>query len=231
MMTIVCELSTNHGGDVDLACDMVRAASDAGADYAKIQSYSLARLHGADPQRDWLTQAHLDEAAHERIRRACEDAGIAFLSTPFDEDSLAMLRRMGVKTFKIASSEAGNPWWYKQDGETWFVSWPWGRKPEHSAQADIDIAAIPLYPTPLECVSRAHMRQGWSDHGMGLSACLMQIAHGVQLVEAHLSLDGRGRTCVWDKSPAEFRQLRDFADACATMRSGVSTVYRRRWSA
>src|SRR5687768_11729747 len=95
---LIAELSTNHGGDVDLACDMVRQAAEAGADYAKIQSYSLGKLNPADPQKDWLTQAHLDEAAHVRIIQACKDAGIRFLSTPFDADSLAMLRRLGLTT-------------------------------------------------------------------------------------------------------------------------------------
>jgi N,N'-diacetyllegionaminate synthase len=243
MTTIICEISTNHGGDVDLAIDMVKAAADAGADYAKLQSYSLERLNPTDPQRDWLTQAHLDEAAHERIFQACRDAGVKPLSTPFDSDSLAMLRRLGLREFKIASSESGNPWWCGTLAhEKWFVSWPWGAKPKrfpHFTMLNVEtdmlalthLTAIPLYPTPLEAVGRAPLLDGYSCHAIGNAACLWAIANGAKVIEAHLRLEGRGRQCAWDRTPAQFRELRDFADACETMRSGVSTQFRRRWTA
>lgn len=234
-MTIIAELSTNHGGDVDLACDMVKAAADAGATYAKIQTYDLSRLNPSDPQKDWLTRAHLDEAAHVRVMAACEQAGIMFLSTPFDAGSLAMLRRLGVKEFKIASSESGNRWWEPELSERWFVSYPWGVKTIHLTHDNylsphyVALTAIPLYPTPLEAVSRAPLLRGWSDHTMGLSACRWAIVQGAEAIEAHLCLPGRGRESVWDKTPEQFRQLRDFADDCATMTSGVATKFRNRW--
>jgi len=245
MTILIAELSTNHGGDVDLAIDMVKAAADAGADYAKIQSFSLSRLNPTDPQREWLTQAHLDEAAHERIFQACREAGVKPLSTPFDSDSLAMLRRLGLREFKIASSESGNDWWYPQAAEHWFVSWPWGEKGaeipnpaewiagelvEHPVMVH-HLTAIPLYPTPLEAVRRGRLLDGWSDHTVGLAACQCAIAIDAKVIEAHLMLPGRGRNSVWDKTPEQFRQLRDFADDCETMTSGVATKFRRRWSA
>jgi N,N'-diacetyllegionaminate synthase len=242
---LVAELSTNHGGDVGLACDMVREAADAGATYVKTQSYSLARLNPADPQRAWLEQAHLDEAAHERIMAACQAAGIQFLSTPFDADSLVMLRRLGLTTFKIASSESGHDWWEQKDGETWFISYPWGHVEPRKGQATFHgsvlytmershtkLTAIPLYPTPLEAVGRATLLEGWSDHTVGLAAAQWAIAQGIRVLEVHLhDAAKRGRVTVWDKSPQDVRQLRDFADACETMRTGVSVVYRNRWNA
>jgi N,N'-diacetyllegionaminate synthase len=233
--TIICELSTNHGGDVDLAIDMVKAAAEAGADYAKIQSYSFARLNPTDPQKDWLTQAHLNEAAHERIFQACRDAGVKPLSTPFDSDSLAMLRRLGLREFKIASSESGNAWWTKGAGigEWWFVSYPWGVSPciTGSAHWMSRLTAIPLYPTPLEAVGRAPLLDGYSCHAIGNAACFWAIANGAKVIEAHLRLEGRGRQCAWDRTPAQFRELREFADDVATMTSGVATRFRRRWTA
>jgi N,N'-diacetyllegionaminate synthase len=235
MTTLIAELSTNHGGDVDLAIDMVKAAADAGADYAKLQSYSLSKLNPADPQKDWLTQAHLDEAAHERIFQACRDVGVKPLSTPFDSDSLAMLRRLGLREFKIASSESSNNWWGPREGEQWFVSYPWGMRDAvdypFTCPPIRSLTAIPLYPTPLEAVSRATLLDGWSDHVAGVKACTWAIAQGVQVLEAHLMLPGRGRNTIWDKTPEQFRLLRDFADACETMRTGVSVVYRNRWNA
>jgi sialic acid synthase SpsE len=232
---LIAELSTNHGGDVDLACDMVRQAAEAGADYAKIQSYDLAKLHPADPQRAWLTQAHLDEAAHRRIFQACKDAGIKPLSTPFDAGSLAMLRGLGLTTFKIASSESKNDWWVPLDGEAWFVSFPWGKAHalgSRNSRVVCHLAAIPLYPTPLEAVGRTESIEGWSDHVVGLAACQWAIANGAKVIEIHMhDTERRGRVCAWDKSPDQIRQLRQFADDCLTMTSGVATTFRRRWTA
>lgn len=239
MTTIICELSTNHGGDVALAEDMIRAAADSGATYAKTQAYSLAKLNPRDPQKDWLTQAHLDQKAHERLLAVCQQVGIQYLSTPFDADSLRMLRELGLKTFKIASSESGNDWWQPRSGEQWLISWPWGVMPDEwrvmmrgglvSSHKRINLAAIPLYPTPLSCVGRAILLDGWSDHTEGLSACQWALANGATVIEAHLKLEGRGRNCAWDKSPEMFRELRDFADKIETIRTGISTQFRERW--
>src|SRR3990167_1609115 len=101
---IIAELATSHGGDVALAEDMIVAAADSGAHTVKIQSYTLARLNPTDPQREWLTKAHLNEAAHERLITCCQKHHVQFLSTPCDRDALLMLIRLKQGRMKIASS-------------------------------------------------------------------------------------------------------------------------------
>lgn len=230
--TIIAELATAHGGDLDIAADLIRAAADAGAEYAKVQTYSLEKLNPADPQYAWLTQAHLDQRAHEKLLTVCQQVGIQFLSTPFDAESLQLLRDLGLTTFKIASSESGNKWWHAQHNEHWMVSYPWGKDaPDPFIWWHQRLTAIPLYPTPLECVGQATLLDGWSDHTEGLSACQWALAQGVQLVEVHLCLEHKSRVTKFDKTPEDIRTLRKFADDCATMRSGVATRFRERWSA
>jgi sialic acid synthase SpsE len=72
---------------------------------------------------------------------------------------------------------------------------------------------------------------GWSDHCAGLHACFWALANGVDVVEAHLMLPGRGRDNAWDKTPKQFMVIRDFADSMGTIRTGVATRFRNRWSA
>jgi sialic acid synthase SpsE len=241
---LICECATGHGGDLDIAADMVRAAADSGATYVKFQTYDLTKLNPQDPQAAWLKQAHLDRADHEFLIKLCGQVGIQFLSTPFCADSLAMLRDLGLTTFKVASSESGNGWFDMRVGEHWIRSWPWGIAPRGMAGTTslgtlthegyvkhTHLAAIPLYPTPLEAVGRATLLDGWSDHCEGIAACQWALAQGATVIEAHLTLPGKSRQMPWDKTPEQFRQLRDFADKCETMRSGVSTQFRRRWSA
>jgi sialic acid synthase SpsE len=222
---------------------MIQAAADAGCDYAKIQTYQLEALNPRDPQADWLRQAHLTREDHVHLQGVAKTAGIQLLSTPFEAASLQMLRELGFTEFKIASSESGNTWYAPAVGETWFFSWPWGMAPRGSAGLTSrgtlsnegyvvhhHLTAIPLYPTPLEAVGRATLLGGWSDHTVGLDACLWAIAHGVQVLEAHLTIPG-SRHMPWDKTPADFQRLRAFADSCETIRSGVGTQFRRRWQA
>ena len=231
---IVAELATAHQGDLDVAADMIRAAADAGADYAKLQTYSLAKLNPADKQYQWLKHAHLDKAAHEKLLTVGQQVGIPVFSTPFDAESLQLLRDLGLTTFKIASSESSNDWWWDiREDETWFISFPWGR---FGIRVPVPLkghylTAIPLYPTPLECVGQAHLLGGWSCHCEGISACQWAIAQGVQLVEVHLCVPGKSRVTSFDKTPDQVRTLRKFADDVATMRSGVATRFRERWSA
>lgn len=229
---IVAELATGHGGDVALAEDMVAAAADAGAHTVKIQSYTLARLNPRDPQVVWLKESHLDHAAHKRIIKACERHKVGFLSTPFDADALDMLLGLSISRLKMASSEAGG-WWWRGHGCRWIVSWPWGRRVEAFGLSTVDahLTAIPLYPTPLECLANVTLLDGYSDHTPGTAACKHMLSRGARIIEAHFCLPGKSRQMPWDKTPVQLREIRDWADTCEVMSTGVSTVFRDRWSA
>jgi N,N'-diacetyllegionaminate synthase len=230
---IIAELATAHGGDIGIACEMIHAAAEAGADTVKVQSYSLDRLNPSDPQAEWLRKAHLDQAAHRTLIECAKAAKVQFLSTPFDPDALTMLRSLGLTRFKIASSEAERAWW-RYDGK-YIVSWPWGQKGCINSAGrpvcfDADLTAIPLYPTPLECVSQATLLDGWSDHCVGTAACLYALARGARVIETHFTIPG-ARQMAWDKGTAQLMEIRRFAESVATMQTGVSEQFRTRWSA
>jgi N,N'-diacetyllegionaminate synthase len=235
MPELIAELSTNHGGDVGLAEAMIAAAIEAGAHTVKTQAYTKDHLNLYDPQAAWLIQSRLNHSAHVRLKWLAEGCGANYLSTPFDADSLEMLRGLGLKRFKIASSESANRWWDIRDGEQWLVSYPWGRRPDKNGLACVPhpqitpLATIPLYPTPLEAVGRMDRLSGYSDHTEGLAACYSALALGAKVLEVHLKLPGRGRECSWDKTPEDIKRLRDFAEDVTTMQSGVARKFRERW--
>lgn len=238
MIELIAELATAHGGDVALAEDMVAAAVDAGAHTVKIQSYTLAHLNPKDPQFDWLKQAHLDAVAHERIVRACKKAGVRFLSTPFDRESLMMLLALqNGGRIKIASTQAV----WTGLAATYIKSWPWGLRPlnykypQHCSDEEkrivFHLTAIPLYPTPMEAVASAPLLDGWSDHTEGTAVCKHMISQGAKVIEAHFCLPGRSRQKPWDKTPEQFREIRDWVDTVETLTTGISQTFRERWSA
>jgi N,N'-diacetyllegionaminate synthase len=55
-----------------------------------------------------IKKLELDEAQHARVARHCRDEGIEFFSTPFSEDAVAMLVRLGVRRIKLPSGEITN---------------------------------------------------------------------------------------------------------------------------
>lgn len=122
-VTIIAEAGVNHNGSLDLALALVDAASDAGADIVKFQTfvadrlasraapkagYQLSTTDAEESQHAMLRRLELTEAMHARLIERCARRGIEFLSTPFDEQSLDLLVGLGIKRLKIPSGEITN---------------------------------------------------------------------------------------------------------------------------
>ena len=121
---IIAEAGVNHNGSLDLALRLVDVAADAGADVVKFQTFKAdmlasrraakaeyqTRTTGAgESQLDMLRRLELSEGDHRAIIERCASRGIAFLSTPFDHDSLALLvERFDVPRIKLGSGELTN---------------------------------------------------------------------------------------------------------------------------
>jgi len=121
---IIAEAGVNHNGDVEIACKLVDAAAEAGADAVKFQTFRAEKLvtmtapkavyqkqttDVSESQFEMLRRLELSEQAHVQLCRYCEQKGLLFLSTPFDPDSADFLQELGVKVFKIPSGEITNP--------------------------------------------------------------------------------------------------------------------------
>jgi len=123
-VTVIAEAGVNHNGALDTALALVDAAAAAGADIVKFQTFKAEALAAANApkavyqaretgndqtQLDMLRALELPQAHHHELARACGDAGIEFLSTAFDGESLKFLvGEMGIKRIKIPSGELTN---------------------------------------------------------------------------------------------------------------------------
>ncbi len=120
---VIAEAGVNHNGDFELARELVAAASAAGADAVKFQTFSTERLVTRDApqaeyqrrnigkmenQFDMLKRLELTKEAHHRLLRQCRDLGMVFLSTPFEAASADFLESIGVPAFKLSSGEVTN---------------------------------------------------------------------------------------------------------------------------
>jgi len=121
---IIAEAGVNHNGSLDIARKLVDVAASAGADAVKFQTfrtealvsrsapraeYQIRAMRGEDSQFEMLKKLELNESDHETIIAHSAQAGIEFLSTPFDSLSLELLtKRFGMRTIKIPSGEITN---------------------------------------------------------------------------------------------------------------------------
>lgn len=122
---VIAEGGVNHNGSLPRALDMVAAAAAAGADAVKFQTFRADSLVTRDAaktpyqqqaigatgsQHEMLKSLELDDESHRVLAQACRDAGIEFMSTAFDLESLAFLvGEIGVRRVKIPSGEITNP--------------------------------------------------------------------------------------------------------------------------
>jgi pseudaminic acid synthase len=118
---IVAELSANHGGSLEKACDTIRAAAKAGADAIKVQTYRADTVT-IDCDNEYFTikggtiwdganlyslyeQAYTPWEWHAELRQTALECGIGFFSTPFDNTAVDFLEELNVPCHKVASFE------------------------------------------------------------------------------------------------------------------------------
>ena len=119
---IIAEAGVNHNGSFELACRLVDAAADAGADYVKFQTFRTENLVtrsvgaadyqkrncNAESQFQMLKNLELTFGEFHHLADYCRKRGIGFLSTPFDRESTDFLASLGMDYMKIPSGELTN---------------------------------------------------------------------------------------------------------------------------
>lgn len=119
---IVAEMSGNHGGSLERAIEIVRAAKRAGADAIKLQTYKANTitlncdfddflLPSESPWADSISlwdlydKAHTPWEWHEEIFIEARKLSLEVFSSPFDETAVDFLENLNVPAYKIASPE------------------------------------------------------------------------------------------------------------------------------
>jgi N,N'-diacetyllegionaminate synthase len=121
---IIAEAGVNHNGDLNLAKKLIDAASDAGVDYVKFQTFKTEKLVSKSAQKasyqsenlkdddnsqfSMLKKLELSPENHFELIEYAKQKGVNFLSTAFDLDSLAFLDSLNLSLFKVPSGEITN---------------------------------------------------------------------------------------------------------------------------
>jgi len=223
---IIAEAGVNHNGKLDLAKRLVDVAVDAGADAVKFQTFKAEKVMTADaPKAEYqkvttsseesqLEMAKRLELSFEDFRHLkahCDRAGIMFLSTPFDEESVEFLDALGVAAFKVPSGEVINHPFLghiARRGKPILLSTGMSCLGEVDEAVRILRAAGNEQLLLLHCVSNypahpadANLRAmqtmaaafqvpvGFSDHTPGIEVALAAVALGACVIEKHFTLD------------------------------------------
>ncbi len=118
---VIAAAGVNHEGRMDIARRLIDEAAEGGADAIKFQTYRAETLASRDSPAYWDTSKEPTQSQYELFKRHdsfwknefealkkhCDAAGIAFLSTPFDVESARFLNDL-MDVFKISSSDITN---------------------------------------------------------------------------------------------------------------------------
>lgn len=118
---VIAEMSANHGGDLEVARELVRAAADAGANAIKVQTFtadtitvdsdrpefriSAGTVWDGRTLHDLYREASMPWEWQVDLKRLAEGRGMDFFSSPFDASAVDFLESIAVPAYKIASAE------------------------------------------------------------------------------------------------------------------------------
>jgi sialic acid synthase SpsE len=234
MVKIIAEIGWNHGGDMELAKEMIRAAAEAGATYAKFQSWSASRLKpgvwDTDGRREIYEKAELTRERHIELINYCNQVGIKFMSSVFSIKDAELLVELGVEDVKIPSFESRNHElieYCDKNFKTVFMSTGTSTFDEIKESlrflnlCDLYLLhCVSTYPcnpsmsniTRMNRLKTLHMPVGYSDHIQGVESAKVAIGEGARVIEKHFTTDNDlpGRDNKFAVLPHELKDLTDY---------------------
>jgi N,N'-diacetyllegionaminate synthase len=225
---IIAEAGVNHNGDINLAKKLIDFAFEAGVDYVKFQSFKASNIVSKNAQKadyqkaqssvnesQWnmLKRLELSDEDHKILLEYCDTKPIKFLSTPFDLESIDLLKNIGVTLGKIPSGEITNLPYLRKMAQNFLqiiMSTGMANLQEIGEALNVileqgiskdNITILHCnteYPTPMGDVNLQAMHNikttfgvkvGYSDHTNGIEVPIAAVALGATVIEKHFTLD------------------------------------------
>jgi N,N'-diacetyllegionaminate synthase len=225
---IIAEIGINHCGKMSIAKKLISVAKKCGADAVKFQTYKTEQLIRKDEplmsyqlknmnkkkvsQYEMLKKCELNYDQHKLLFNECKKKKIEFISTPYDFESAKLLKKLGVKTIKVASTDTTNTPFIKKlfklkkkmiisTGATDFKELKKIIKLLNLKQKRKKIVilhCISYYPTKTEELNLSVIKKykksfgidiGFSDHSLSLISGSIAVSLGANVIEKHITLD------------------------------------------
>lgn len=263
----IAEMSGNHNQSLDRALRIVEAAAEAGADAIKLQTYtpdtmtidySEREFFIADKSSLWsgksLYQLYQEAMTpwdwHKPIFKRCQELGLDFLSTPFDDSAVDLLESLNVPFYKIASFEnnyfslikrvakTGKPTLISLGMTTLSDIEEIVKTYKSAGGKDLVLlkctSAYPAKPSEANLATIRNIKDtfqvevGLSDHTLGHSLAIMASALGASVIEKHFTLSRAegGVDSAFSMEPGEFKEMiaqtKMAIDALGSVRYGLT---------
>ena len=230
---IVAEAGINHNGDLNIAIEMIEIAAKCGVDAIKFQSFRTQELFSELFSKDifdYVKTFQITEKQHVKLKTKVEKLGLDFLSTPSGPNSLRILKNLKVKAIKIASPDFNDIELLSLSAKTkipLIVSTGMSTFSEIVTTVETlknENATFCLlhcnssYPSPIKDANLNTIPYfkkvfdvpiGYSDHTLGLVACLTAVSMGAKIIEKHFTLDKNmdGPDQKLSSDPKEIKEL------------------------
>lgn len=230
---IIAELGWSHGGNKNIAKEMIQAAAENGADFVKFQTWSEDKLRSGpwdhDGRREIYKQAQLSESDHEFYKNECERFNVKFLTSCFYHNDLSFIKKVSPYAVKIPSTECSNSVLVSSAiglFDTVFLSTGASLPEEVEKWASlsnvIPMHCVASYPCPagsvnlprLKWLSTLNSRFGYSGHYFGIEDAVAAVALGACVIEKHFTIDRNlpGRDNKFSLLPNDLQELRYMVD-------------------
>lgn len=116
---VIAEIGINHGGDIEVAKNMVRLAALSGCECVKHQTHIVEDEMTDEAKQifppnadvsiwDVMVQCALSREDEAELKLYTEELGLIYISTPFSRAAADFLETLDVPAYKIGSGEADN---------------------------------------------------------------------------------------------------------------------------
>ena len=216
---IIAEAGANHNQDFETAKKLIDIASRSGSDICKFQTYTADKLFSSKSKKvngyecihKIFKKMELPRTWQKDLKLYCEDRGIEFMSTPFDEEAVDELYNLGVKRYKISGFESSDLRFIKYVASTklpLIISAGIGTSIDFiekilnvcNLEKNNDVTILHCnnaYPTPVEDTNlltiplikkRYNIPVGFSDHTLGILAPSIAVSLGAEVIEKHFTI-------------------------------------------
>ena len=243
---LVAEVGVNHGGDEELAWDMIQAAHRHGADFVKLQTFVMEKfLHPCLPYYDDTAGVSLAAEAQRRLWSRARGEGIRLMTTAFDLESLGVAEDHDPPAHKVASMDLTNTPLLRgvaRTGRPVLLSCGMANLDEIERAVRLiedagnrrilllhcvsDYPAAPgdLNLSMMDYFGRTFRRPvGLSDHSLGIDSARIAASLGAAVIEKHFTTDpGLLKTIPQGDhdisiTPRDLGELRSFCESVAEM--------------
>jgi N-acetylneuraminate synthase len=258
---VVAEIGINHNGSLDLAKKLIEGAATAGCDAVKFQKRTPEKCVPRDQwnierETPWGRMTYIEyrhrvefgEEEYRQIDRYCNEHGILWFTSCWDEDAVGFMERFNPPCYKVASASLTDTDLLvrkRATGRPLILSTGMSTIEEiqHAVgtvgPSNLLIAhSTSTYPCPNDQLNLRMIQTlrsmypgcpvGYSGHEVGLAPTWAAVALGATFVERHITLD----RAMWGSDQAAsveingFRRLvQNIRDIERALGDGVKRVY------